>query len=75
MPDQIARDFAARQIALETASLARDARHLADAVAKGETDHGGDAGRIAQTAMQVAQQAARLAAIRETVSYLTTQEH
>lgn len=78
MTDQFTHDFAARQIATNHALLARDAeilakdtRHLADALARSSTDpRSGDASAIAQAAIQLAAQAARLQGLRDGAAYL-----
>jgi hypothetical protein len=71
-------DFTRRQIALEATALRRDADRLAEetrtyAATVGATAAGdpnpGDARRIAELALQVAQQAARLQGIQETAGY------
>lgn len=77
MADQLAAKFAARQIDVEHRTLKRDADRLAAAatayaatVAAGDPAPG-EANRLVQEAIQLAQQAARLGGIRETVAYLT----
>lgn len=74
--DTLTADFAHRQIASELASLKRDADRVAEdarlyaaTVAAGRSAPG-DANRLVQGAIQLAQQAARLAGVQETVAYL-----
>ena len=78
-----AAEFARHQITLEATSLRRDAERLADDVRHyantvGATPAGnpspGDAWRIAQLALQMVQQAARLHAIQETTEYMSPKE-
>ncbi|MEV7770490.1 hypothetical protein [Kitasatospora sp. NPDC086791] len=73
-------EFTRRQIALEITTLHRDADRLAEetrryAATVGATAAGnpapGDARRIAELALQVAQQAARVQGIQDTADYTT----
>lgn len=82
MTDRIAAQFAARQVEAELATLrsdaarvAEDARLYAERVKSGGPAPG-DANRLVQGAIQLAQLAARVGGIRETVAYLapTTEE-
>ena len=78
-----AAEFARRQIAIEATTLRRDAERLADdarlyantaATTAAARPDPGSARRLADLAVQVAQQAARLAAIQETAAYMSTKE-
>lgn len=77
MTDKLAAGFAGRQIETQMGTLrldaerfADDARQYADAIARGTNPHAGEANRLLQSMVQIAQAASRTQGIRETVSYL-----
>lgn len=76
MTDRIAVQFAARQVEAELATLRSDAARVAEdaRLYAARADRGepapGDANRLVQGAIQLAQLAARVSGIQETVSYL-----
>lgn len=78
IPDALAARLAANQIERDLTALAADASRLADDAQRfaagliRRRPVAGDASRIAQSSLQLAIQAARLDALRETVAYLGT---